>query len=94
MPLVQYYTRIDELITLMHSCPKASGVERIYIPGERAHEEQTRRESQGIPLSIRSQRELRSLAERLGVKFPKSRPASGSSPSQLFLGGGIVRPRR
>jgi len=41
---------MDELIDQLHDCPRAPGVERIYVAGEIEHGLQTRRLREGIPI--------------------------------------------
>ena len=70
IPLAQFRRRVDEIIDLMHSCPTAPNVERIFVPGEIEHETQQRRTAEGIPLNAELREELRTLAVELGVKPP------------------------
>ncbi len=50
MPLDAFKARMDELIDQLHDCPRAPGVERIYVAGEIEHGLQTRRLREGIPI--------------------------------------------
>jgi LDH2 family malate/lactate/ureidoglycolate dehydrogenase len=70
MALKAFEERMEALIDLMHSCPKAPGVERIYVPGELEHETGRRRRKEGIPLNAKLRDELISLGAELGVKLP------------------------
>ena len=70
MPLAEFRRRMDEIIQLMHSCPAAPGVERIFVPGEIEHETEQRRRVEGIPLNVGLLDELRALGAGLGVKPP------------------------
>jgi len=70
IPLARFRRRIDEIIDLMHSCPTAPNVERIFVPGEIEHETQHRRTAEGIPLNAELREELRTLGVELGVKPP------------------------
>jgi LDH2 family malate/lactate/ureidoglycolate dehydrogenase len=70
IPLAQFRRRMDEIIDLMHSCPTAPNVERIFVPGEIEHETQDRRTAEGIPLNAELREELQTLGVELGVKPP------------------------
>lgn len=70
MPLPQFLRRVDTIIDLMHSCPRAPGVERVYVPGEIENETEQRRRTEGIPLSAPLIDELRALGAELGVRAP------------------------
>jgi LDH2 family malate/lactate/ureidoglycolate dehydrogenase len=50
MPLDQFKARMDELIDQIHECPKAPGVERIYVAGEIEYDLQSRRLADGVPI--------------------------------------------
>lgn len=70
MPLEEFRQRMDAIIQLMRSCPKAEGVERILVPGEIEHETARRRSVEGIPLNAELKQELSVLASELGLKAP------------------------
>jgi LDH2 family malate/lactate/ureidoglycolate dehydrogenase len=70
MDLGEFHRRMEEMIQLMHSCPGAPGVERIFVPGEIEHETEQRRRAEGIPLNGELRNELHALGEELGVKPP------------------------
>lgn len=70
MPLTEFRRRVDEIIQLMHGCPAASGVDRIYVPGEIEHETEQRRRREGIPINPALKEELGGLAAKLGVQSP------------------------
>jgi LDH2 family malate/lactate/ureidoglycolate dehydrogenase len=70
MPLAEFRQRMDEIIQLMHSCPAAPGVERIFVPGEIERETEHRRRAGGIPLNAGLQEELKTLGAELRVKPP------------------------
>src|SRR5215210_1029133 len=50
MPLDQFKARMDELIDQIHDCPKAPGVDRIYVAGEIEYGLQSKRQAEGVPL--------------------------------------------
>jgi LDH2 family malate/lactate/ureidoglycolate dehydrogenase len=70
VPLADFRRRMGDLIQLMRSCPKAPGVERIFVPGEIEHETEKRRRVEGIPLNSQLCDELRALGADLEVKPP------------------------
>jgi LDH2 family malate/lactate/ureidoglycolate dehydrogenase len=70
MPLREFHQRMEEIIQLMHSCPGAPGVERIFVPGEIEHATEQRRRAEGIPLNVELRDELKTLGVELRVKPP------------------------
>jgi LDH2 family malate/lactate/ureidoglycolate dehydrogenase len=76
MPFDQFEQRMEAMIELMHSCPRAPGVDRILVPGELEHEMEQRRRAEGIPLNAKLLAELEALGAELGVKWP-GRSADG-----------------
>jgi LDH2 family malate/lactate/ureidoglycolate dehydrogenase len=66
----EFRNRMDEIIELMHSCPRAPGVERIYVPGEIECETEQRRKVEGIPLNAELLEELSALGKELQVSTP------------------------
>lgn len=65
-----YKAHVDTLIERLKALPPAEGVEEVLVPGEpedKVHEERLRR---GIPLPEGTVRNLRTVAERFGVKLP------------------------
>jgi ureidoglycolate dehydrogenase (NAD+) len=67
MPFDQFTARVDELIDQVHASPPASGVARIYVPGERGYETAARREREGIPIAAKRLETLKKLAAEVGV---------------------------
>jgi len=63
----EFKHRVDEMVDLMRSCPRAPGVERIYVPGEIELETQQTREVQGIPVSPALMEDLVALGRDLEV---------------------------
>jgi len=70
IPLRRFKQRVDELIHLMHACPAAPGVARIYVPGEIEHETEKRRRAEGVPVDDALCEELRGVGAALKVKAP------------------------
>ena len=68
--LPEFRDRMDAIIALMRACPRANGVERVYVPGEIEHETEQRRRAEGIPLNPELQRDLRTLGAELDIKLP------------------------
>jgi len=69
-PEADFRHRVDELIDQMHSCPRATGVDRIYVPGEIELQTEKNRRAHGIPVSSALADELRALGADLGVNPP------------------------
>jgi LDH2 family malate/lactate/ureidoglycolate dehydrogenase len=67
MPFDAFVDRVDQLIDKIHASPRAAGVERIYVPGERGYLVAQQRERDGIPLTGERAAKLRALADELGV---------------------------
>jgi LDH2 family malate/lactate/ureidoglycolate dehydrogenase len=68
MPLEAFTARVDTLIDRIHASPRAPGVDRIYVPGERsAGIAETRDET--IPLSAAAIEALRGLGAEVGVAW-------------------------
>jgi LDH2 family malate/lactate/ureidoglycolate dehydrogenase len=59
--------RVDTVVQKLKSSPRAPGVDRILMPGERAFETEERYRRDGIPLRASTRRKLLAAAERLGV---------------------------
>ncbi len=70
MPLPEFCRRVDEMIDLIHSCPRAPGVDRIYVPGEIEYETEQHRRAEGIPIHPTLREELAALGKELGVPSP------------------------
>ncbi|HEY3129024.1 MAG TPA: Ldh family oxidoreductase [Acidobacteriota bacterium] len=70
IPISEFRQRVDEIIDMMQTCPRAAGVDRIYVPGEIEHETELHRRAHGIPLSGALKNELVALGSELGVQFP------------------------
>jgi LDH2 family malate/lactate/ureidoglycolate dehydrogenase len=61
---------IDDLIHRLKDAPKAKGAKRIYIHGEKEFEEAERLAKQGVPLNVKVVKEMRAIAEQLGISKP------------------------
>jgi len=62
-----YKTRMDKAIREMRDTPRAPGVERIYLPGEREQILAEEHERTGVPIKQPVWEELRELGKGLGV---------------------------
>ena len=67
MPIDAFLDRVDQLVDRVHATPRAPGVDRIYVPGERGYLTAQQREREGIPLSAERAEKLELLAAELGV---------------------------
>ncbi len=66
-----FKSRVDTLIRDMRGGTRMSGVERIYVPGERSHETRRWRAAHGIPIAPAQKERLDHLADELGItKLP------------------------
>ena len=65
-----YGERVDGLIAGIKALPKAEGVDEILVPGEPEDKVYDERIQHGIPLPVGTIRNLRTVAERLGVELP------------------------
>jgi LDH2 family malate/lactate/ureidoglycolate dehydrogenase len=65
----EYLENITKYIKEIKGCPKRTGVNEIFLPGEIERRETERRRELGIPLSQEVLDELNKLAEKYGVKF-------------------------
>ena len=68
MPVAEFSQRMEQMVDMMHSCPKAPGVERIFVPGEIEHQVEQKRRAEGIPINDELHKELVTLGSELGVK--------------------------
>ncbi len=67
MPMDQFKARMDELIDQLHACPRAPGVDRIYVAGEIEHDLQSRRLREGIPMEESVLEALDHVAREVGA---------------------------
>jgi len=65
-----YKEHIDNLIDVIKALPKAEGFGEIFVPGELEERTFDERSKSGIPLPEGTVRNLRSIAERFGIKLP------------------------
>ena len=67
MPLATFQARMDKMIREIKSAPKATGVDRIYLPGEMEWERQEKANREGISLPDYVIVNLVGLADDLGL---------------------------
>ncbi len=63
----RFRARMDGIIRQIHASRPAPGVDRIYLPGERAAETERRYRAEGVPLTDGTRRALADIAVRVGV---------------------------
>jgi LDH2 family malate/lactate/ureidoglycolate dehydrogenase len=64
-----FFDRLGSELTAIRNSPRASGVERIYIPGEIEWECERDRRQNGIPIGSATLKALQELAEELDVQI-------------------------
>ncbi|MBI2755328.1 MAG: Ldh family oxidoreductase [Chloroflexi bacterium] len=69
LPLETFFERMDQLAGEVRANPPASGVKRIYLPGEIEAAKAEQRQRDGIPVPAAIHRQLQELGDRLGVSF-------------------------
>lgn len=67
LPLSEFQDRIDELVGLMKSTPRAEGIEEIMVPGEPEHRKFLTRRESGITVEAHVWAELAEMAAELGM---------------------------
>jgi LDH2 family malate/lactate/ureidoglycolate dehydrogenase len=68
-PLDGFKKDMDDLIRRLKNSPKAEGQERIYIHGEKEFELEQKYRREGIPLYFKVYKDLKGMAEELGIEF-------------------------
>lgn len=68
--VAEFKAKVDQMIREIKAVPLATGMERIYMPGEIEFDVETDRAKAGIPVVADVEADLRSLAERFGVPMP------------------------
>jgi LDH2 family malate/lactate/ureidoglycolate dehydrogenase len=76
LPYETFLDRVDMLIDRIDASPRAAGVERIVVPGERSGEIAGTRGRDGIPLPTARVEELQRLSRELGVELPDALASS------------------
>ncbi len=65
----QFLRAMDEYVETVHSCPRAEGIDRIFVPGEIEHLASLRAEQEGIELSDATRNELAETGSRLSLSL-------------------------
>ncbi len=68
-PVVEFKAKVDELVTIIKTSPKAKGVSEVFLPGEIEARTRQQRLEKGIPLSTVTLDDIRREGEALGVPF-------------------------
>ena len=68
-PVEEFKAAMDDLQWRLRNTPKAEGKDRIYIHGEKEHEEAERRSHEGILLNPKVAADLRAIGEELEVEY-------------------------
>ena len=69
-PIAAFKKRVDALICQIKDAPKANGVERIYLPGEKEFEHRAQALAEGCTLPADVRMSLCGVAEDLGLTAP------------------------
>jgi ureidoglycolate dehydrogenase (NAD+) len=70
VPIDEFKKNVGALIDEIHDTPLAQGFERIMVPGEKEYLTQMQYEKEGIPIPSETAKELRAVAQELGITFP------------------------
>lgn len=70
MALEQFEGRMDTFHDRIKNLPKAAGVDEILMPGEPEARTQTKRTSEGLPITDNVVRDLSGVGEKFAVDFP------------------------
>jgi len=65
--IAEFKKSVDQLIRDLHASERMPGVDRIWVPGERSHENRIKRTSLGIPIAAALLRGLDQVADDLGI---------------------------
>ncbi len=68
-PVDEFKSAMDDLQQRLRNTPKAEGEDRIYVHGEKEHDEARLRSGDGIPLNPKVAADLRAIGEELGVEY-------------------------
>jgi LDH2 family malate/lactate/ureidoglycolate dehydrogenase len=68
-PVDEFKAAMDDLQRRLKNAPKAEGQDRIYIHGEKEHEEAKRNAREGVPLNPKVAADLQAIGEELGVAY-------------------------
>ena len=63
----EFHARAEAILAELRACPPAPGFDRVEIPGERERAIEEKRRSSGIPVPLKTWREIEFLATTLGI---------------------------
>ena len=63
----EFHARAEAILAELRACPPAPGFDRVEIPGERERAIEKKRRSSGIPVPLKTWREIELLATTLGI---------------------------
>ena len=66
----QYMAQVEEMAHALEAAPTALGVEQVLLPGQPELRTAERRRREGIPIAEATWREVRAVADELGVTLP------------------------
>jgi uncharacterized oxidoreductase len=72
LPLEEFIAEVRDLIAYIKSCPRASGIDEIVYPGERAARIRRERLRHGIEIDPETWSRLRAIAQERGIQVPDS----------------------
>ncbi|MBT3352729.1 MAG: Ldh family oxidoreductase [Nitrospinaceae bacterium] len=67
IPMAEFRATVNTLCSVLRAAPKAAGVERIYMPGEKEYDSEQALRASGIPLLPERYTELAELARQLDI---------------------------
>ena len=70
-PAAEFKADVDRILARIKSSEKTPGHDRIFVAGEKEHENYQARSRHGIPLHVKVVEDLRALAEQHGVSPPQ-----------------------
>ena len=70
VPIDEFKKNVGILIDEIHDTPLAKGFDRILVPGEKEYLTQMQYKKEGIPIPSGTVKELRAVAQELGITFP------------------------
>ncbi|MDP8923778.1 MAG: Ldh family oxidoreductase [Chloroflexota bacterium] len=70
VPVPRFKERLAQMCREIKATPLAAGASAIFIPREIEAEKKARRQREGIPIAAGVEREVREVAQELGISFP------------------------
>lgn len=69
MPKERFYERLEVLLSMVTNSKKATGTDKIHLPGDRGQETRKRKLESGIQINAKLHEELKEMAYQLGAKL-------------------------